>query len=584
MSRLLPISSEIEALRDPSSACSFRRSDGRVHTWADFAASVAAARIALRAGGTASWILYAEDCYVFDVALCALVREGARVLVPGGPQAGLVTAIRGEDCGLVGDGSFEAASGPALDLRGIVDAPSPSPSGFSGLGPSRSAESTVVLFTSGSTGVPKAVPKRLAQLEEELACLHGLWGDELEGRAVYSTVSQQHIYGLLFFGLLPLCSGLPFCSERLAYPESIQLLAERPSALVASPAFLKRAVESSVPALPASMAALSFSSGGILPDKAARGSAEILGRPVTEIYGSSETGGVAYRRAGTGEGLRAFSTVDLRIGAEGRIEVRSPYLAETGFIVTEDLGEMAGDGTLRLLGRADSVVKIEEKRVSLVEIEARLRESPLVTDVHALALESAGRQIIGAAVVLSEEGRSLYASEGRRAATQALRSRLGEYFAPVLLPRKWRFLAALPVNEQGKIKKEAARALFEGRETPYDLASSESADGHARLIFSFPVDCPYFDGHFPAFKLLPAVAQIDVAMHLASEFLGAPTSMLGMPRVKFQKPVRPAAAYVLDLRYQREKGRIEFSFSEADSGETCSSGKIDVGPESGPAA
>jgi acyl-coenzyme A synthetase/AMP-(fatty) acid ligase len=576
MSRLSLPSAELEADRDPGAICSFRRSDGRSRTWSDFASSVAAARALIRERSAASWILYCDDCYAFDVAFTALVREGARILLPGGVQPGLIAAIRGHDCALIGDGAFDASSGSSEDIRTIVDASAASAAGSLPLGASRAGEASITFFTSGSTGQPKAVPKRLAQIEAEITNLHELWGADIEGRIVFSTVSQQHIYGFLFFGLLPICSGAIFCSERLAYPESLAALEKEPSALVASPAFLKRAVEADIASLPPERAAVSFSSGGLLPDAVARTAGRIFGAVPMEIYGSSETGGVAYRRAASGMPWRAFKGVDLRIGEGGRIEVRSPYLAETGFIVTDDLGEIDSDGSLALLGRADSVVKIEEKRVSLVEIEARLRDSLLVSDVHALALETAGRQAIGVAVVLSDAGRVELARSGRRAVTGALRSLLGEYFAPVLLPRKWRYLATMPLNEQGKLRKDIVLALFEGPEPPYDLVSRTASEDRVDFVLSFPPDCRYFEGHFPSYAILPAVAQIDIAIRIAVEDIGASKKILSMPRVKFQKPIVPSRKYTLGVSYDSLRGRIEFAFTETDTGEPCSSGKINL--------
>jgi acyl-coenzyme A synthetase/AMP-(fatty) acid ligase/3-hydroxymyristoyl/3-hydroxydecanoyl-(acyl carrier protein) dehydratase len=576
MSRLVPITGEVEAGRDPAALCSFRRSDSRMRSWADFSAHVKATRMAVRDNGAAAWVLYADDCYAFDVALSALLREGKRILIPGGAQSGLVAAIRGEGSALIGDGAFDPASGPELDLRGIIDAASTKAPDLGGLGPSRSAEASLALFTSGSTGAPKAVPKRMGQLESEITALHELWGADIEGRSLYSTVSQQHIYGLLFFGLLPICSGTVFCSERIAYPESLAALAEAPSALVASPAFLKRAVEAEVDPMPADRSVVSFSSGGVLPEKTGKAVKGLLGKPVMEIYGSSETGGITYRRSASRLPWRPFKGIDLRIGEDGRIQVRSPYLAETDYIAIDDLGAISADGGLTLLGRADSVVKIEEKRVSLVEIETRLRESEFVSDVHALALESAGRQIIGAVVVLKDKGREKLVAEGRKAMSGALRGSLSRYFATVLLPRKWRFVEALPLNDQGKLTKDAASALFEGKEPPYDVLSTEASEGKIGLMLSLPPECPYFDGHFPSFKILPAVAQIDIVMRVAHERLGAPIGMLGMHRIKFQKPISPGLAYSLEIEYLRSRGRTTFTFAEAASGDACSSGKIDV--------
>jgi acyl-coenzyme A synthetase/AMP-(fatty) acid ligase len=575
MSVLVPISGALEAARAPEALCSFRRSDGRERSWAQFGISVAAARAEIRSRGAERWVLYCEDCYVFDIALSALLREGRTILVPGGAQAALVAAIRGEDSALVGDGSFDPLSGPSLDLRAIAQAPpSAAPPA---LGPSRSSEASLSLFTSGSTGEPKAVPKRLGQIEAEIATLHELWGPALEGRAIFSTVSHQHIYGLLFFALLPICSGTPFCSERLAYPESIAELGGRSSALVASPAFLKRAVEARIPPLPAGREALVFSSGGNLPEEIGRAAKPVFGADILEIYGSSETGGIAYRRSGLGDPYRPFAGIQVGIAEDGRIRLRSPYLAESGFITIDDLGEISADGGLRLLGRADSVVKIEEKRVSLAEVEARIALTGLSREARALALESAGRQVIGVALSPSEAGRAILVAEGRHALVARLREQLSAYFAPVLLPRKWRFVDALPANEQGKVLKENLARLFRGKEPPFDLLASRISGSSFELEMCFPAECPYFEGHFPTRKILPAVAQIDIVMRLASERLGASLALAGIPRVKFQKPMSPFVAYVLAVRRNASTGSLEFSFKESGTDIVCSSGRLVLG-------
>jgi 3-hydroxymyristoyl/3-hydroxydecanoyl-(acyl carrier protein) dehydratase len=189
-----------------------------------------------------------------------------------------------------------------------------------------------------------------------------------------------------------------------------------------------------------------------------------------------------------------------------------------------------------------------------------------------------GRQIVGAVVAPSREGGALLESGGRKALSGALREGLARYFAAVVLPRKWRFVEALPVNEQGKLRKDLVRALFEPSPKPYEILSTDAADGSIELVLRFPEDSPFFDGHFPAFKLLPAVAQIDIVMRLAAERLGSSMEMEGMPRVKFQKPIVPRAEYGLRLEYDASKARIGFEYTEVAAGESCSSGKIDLRP------
>src|SRR3546814_10543560 len=86
-----------------------------------------------------------------------------------------------------------------------------------------------------------------------------------------------------------------------------------------------------------------------------------------------------------------------------------------------DRGMIAADGSFFLEGRKDRIVKLEERRISLTEIEDRLKRCAEVDDVRVLTLETAAaRAALGAAVVPSEEGWLLMAAQGKR----ALRERL----------------------------------------------------------------------------------------------------------------------------------------------------------------
>ncbi|MFA0544481.1 AMP-fatty acid ligase, partial [Vibrio sp. 10N.222.52.B7] len=90
----------------------------------------------------------------------------------------------------------------------------------------------LTLFTSGSSGTPKAIDKTLEHLDIEIAQLDKNWGDLLKGNRVHSTVSHQHIYGLLFRILWPLCSGVPFGRHNLEFPEQILSHANKQSVLI----------------------------------------------------------------------------------------------------------------------------------------------------------------------------------------------------------------------------------------------------------------------------------------------------------------------------------------------------------------
>lgn len=147
------------------------------------------------------------------------------------------------------------------------------------------------LCTSGSSGEPKRIDKTLRQLANEVEALEPGGKRRPQRRLHHGSVATQHIYGLLFRVLWPLCAGRTFVRKQLAFPEDLQRASREHTqfAWVASPALLKRMGDNlDWPAL--SQVSRVFS-GGALPIEAAASLYDRLQQWPTEILGSSETGG-----------------------------------------------------------------------------------------------------------------------------------------------------------------------------------------------------------------------------------------------------------------------------------------------------
>ncbi len=106
-------------------------------------------------------------------------------------------------------------------------------------------------------------------------------------------------------------------------------------------------------------------------------------------------------------------------------------------------------------------MKIEEKRVSLAEIEQRAIELPDVTDAAATSLEDGTRQFVGLVLQLSDSGQKALDERGRKDIGQKLRKALGGKLDPVAVPKKLRYVDIIPVNPQGKRQPDEIRALFD---------------------------------------------------------------------------------------------------------------------------
>ncbi|MBR1912326.1 MAG: hydroxymyristoyl-ACP dehydratase [Treponema sp.] len=90
-----------------------------------------------------------------------------------------------------------------------------------------------------------------------------------------------------------------------------------------------------------------------------------------------------------------------------------------------------------------------------------------------------------------------------------------------------------------------------------------------------PRDCAFFDGHFPEFKLMPAVGQFGIVVALAGKYFGLPKSVSRIKRMKFSLPVFPDTMLRIDMECDRNKMEVSFLIADAHDGEKVySSGKF----------
>jgi len=127
-----------------------------------------------------------------------------------------------------------------------------------------------------------------------------------------------------------------------------------------------------------------------------------------------------------------------------------PFAPEPGARVyrTGDLVRRLPDGALEFLGRVDDQVKIRGFRVEPGEVEAALARHPQVRECAVLVREGTGGTALAAYVVPRGETDA-----------EALRGWLAERLPAVLVPAGWVLLPALPLNPNGKVDRQALRAI-----------------------------------------------------------------------------------------------------------------------------
>lgn len=556
MSEWIGLGAAIQRLADAGHAV-----DGDGMPASAFVARVAQWRAMFAREPGRRWALYEDNPAEFAAALFGAWHAGKAVWLPGDTCAGTLAALHGEVDGVAG-------SLP----HGIR--PQPEDAEADQWEPLSPEHTQVTLFTSGSTGAPTGVPKRLSQLEAEVCALEAAFGSRVARDArVLATVSHQHIYGLLFCVLWPLAAGRTMASGRLGFLEEMTALGPVGNAvLVSSPAHLRRIPDGID--LSVSRIALQavFSSGGPLPPDAAANVLRQWGESPVEVYGSSETGGIAWRQAAYhGERWTALPGVAWRL-EEGFLAVQSPHLAEAGWYRCADRAVEDGEAGFTLAGRADRIVKIEEKRVSLSLVERQLMGSALVQEARVLAMDLDIGKRLAAVVVPSTQGRALLAQSGRKALVASLRDVLGEAVEAIALPRRWSFPDALPCNAQGKVTEALLCEQF--RRILPQVVWTSRGELQARADLLINEDLAVFDGHFDGTPIVPGVAQVEWAFALAAQVLPVPPRerFCRLDTLKFQQVIRPGEHVQLELDWQ--PGRSMLAFRLASASGPHASGRI----------
>jgi acyl-coenzyme A synthetase/AMP-(fatty) acid ligase len=509
-------------------------------------------------------LVFERDRYQMAAALLGALDRGHAVALPPTLRREAIWSVRQrpETVAMVHD----TDAGIDFRVSDLIDRAPAGPPLTAPIVPGRRVMATV--FTSGTTGPMTAWRKTAAELLGEAHSLGATFRIDAGDRIV-GTVPPGHIYGLLFTILLPLARGAAFSRETPHHAESIAHCANahRASVLVTVPAHLRALSALEAGAL--SNLRRVFSSTGPLPEPVVRAFAKRHGLPVTEVLGSTETGGIAWRerRGGEASSWRPFASVRVAVGPGGRLRVDSPFVHADlpRPFETADLVRMNEDGSFEHLGRADGIVKIGGHRVSIQEVEGCIRQQPGVEDVAIVAIPAEGAR-----------GHQLLAAVAPASVDLAnLKAALLKRFEPTCLPRRIVRIDELPVESNGKTQRERILRLFglKPNGQPFDWTvewdepKAESRGPRESISFGvrLPEDYGWFEGHFDGFPVLAGAVQLKelVFPAIARAFpdLG---DVIAMPRIKF--PGRITRGDSLTVRIERgvRAGRVSFEIRNGE--------------------
>lgn len=220
--------------------------------------------------------------------------------------------------------------------------------------------------TSGSTGLPKLCRQPMAALRGEAR----FWSEALAGaERVVQTVAAHHIYGCLFTAWLPDVTGWPVLDARMMHPGALRRALRPTDLLVGFPTGLA-ALLRHVPDLPQGLRVVSATSG--LPAETHEALRDRGAAAVIDIYGSSETAGIAARH----DPRRPFALLPRwrRGPAEGSLA----EISSGAIFALPDRVTWEGDRLLRPAERVDGAVQVAGVNVFPERVAERLRGLPMV--------------------------------------------------------------------------------------------------------------------------------------------------------------------------------------------------------------
>jgi acyl-coenzyme A synthetase/AMP-(fatty) acid ligase len=394
-----------------------------------------------------------EDRAAIAAALLAALAGGPVLVFPPDISDPALAELK------AATGVHLALADPARTLPEGICPVFPDPCGLPGAGADMSPplpggdDPLLRLYTGGSTGKPAVWSKTVRNIMAE-AAFHVRAHRVTPEDVVLATVPAYHIYGLLFSVAVPLLSGASVIDRTPGFPHEITETAGDSGAtiLISVPAHYK-ALKGQM--FGAHRLRLAFSSAGSLDGADEAAFRLAAGVPVMEVYGSTETGGIAFRCRAVGEEVfRPFEPIEAWMDRD-ELRVRSPFVSpeagldDRGLFLVQDRVDPRPDGSFVLLGRTDNIVKVAGNRVDLDRVRVVLKQAPGVRDavVQARPVPS-GREFEIQALVEGTCDRA------------GLRAFFSGRLEPAAHPRRFRIVDRMPVTRAGKYDRCAIESLL----------------------------------------------------------------------------------------------------------------------------
>lgn len=413
------------------------------------------------------------------VAYAAIHKAGA-VAVPVNvrlaPHAGVAAAVTSPDLRRALEDAAPAELALVVDTSHWQDALDDDPSDFQV--PVEGDDLADVMYTSGTTGVPKGVAVRHRNVSMipncEPAWLGRGW---LHSSPLFTFAGIGFVYNPMKLGMVGLYQAAFDAGRWLDYVER-----ERPIATFIVPAMAQLIVNHPrfEEADLSSLTMCSLGSAPLPPDTLRRLAARLPDATVSNGYGMTEAG-PAFCAMPKGEALRRIGSVgrplppmevrivspddgrDLDVRVEGEVLIRlagrereyfrdpeaTGRMWRDGWLHSGDIGFLDEDGYLYIVGRMKDVIIRGGNNIHAADVEAVLHEHPAVQEAAVVGIQ---HDVLG-----EDVGAFIVLVPGRELDKDELLAFCRERMAPDKVPRVVTWCDALPRNATGKVVKDELR-------------------------------------------------------------------------------------------------------------------------------
>lgn len=408
-------------------------------------------------------------------------------------------------------------------------------------------EKIIIHFcTSGSGGSPKVIKKTLKNLIAEADGIKNEFKLNTDSNTIVkSSTTLRHFFGMIFHLMLPLICGYSIDTDMVNFPEDLN---KKDLIFISTPTFLKMMKKLDLTfAIPPK---LIFSAGSKLEENVFKFLQK--NSSVTEIYGSTETGVIAYKTAFE-DAFNIFKEVFVKSNGVKTL-VKSKYIYNAQVEIDDEV--QVDVHSLILKCRTDRILKIYEKRISADELESSLNANEFVKACYIFK----HKEKISCLCALSDAGTDFVLKES----VPQLVKHLKQYMKNVsdVIPQKWKFIDEIPLTKTGKINVNLIQHLFNlNLSLPIilDRGVSERVVLYKILFYR---QCNFFKGHFPEFKLLPGVVQLYLAKMFANLHFQLQLGAGQWKKIKFSNIIRPDSVVFLKLEKTAKHVAYEYYSDE----------------------